>query len=1376
MDLNDWGLDDLKNECGIHGLEAEGEKMEIIRRLRQYFASQASNVGNNNNTTMNQVPSVNATVNAEIRDYNTEENQSVISNIEFNERHNVGIGLSLRDIQDSIDEFSGDDGKSVISWLRNFGEHCEILDMTMLQKFVFAKKMLRGSAKSFINCEARPRNYIDLVRALKKEFGASTNSALVHQQLAKRKKKPNETYRQYIYAMLDIASQANVETEAVITYIVDGLEGHPRHKANLYEARSIDSLKEKLRVYELIQSKIPQDKNKHSNSDKKDENKNEKKSSSEKSSEKVNRCYNCGDKKHSFFECPNKEKGPKCFKCNNYGHKSRDCSEPVKSGQSKVNILNSNKMYKDVYLNDAKLNALIDTGSEITVIREDIFREKKLGKFDKTDKVICGIGSTLKAIGVFKCKIRIDECEFEVNCHVISEKNVPELIVGMNLLNAANVSINSTGVYVKYSGEQKSNVIESETVENKTEMDQAIHEMLNCFHISEFERGMSDLSHILDKSVKDEIVNIIQRYEPKPIKPSPVEMKIILSDESPVYQRPRRLPPIEKAEVENQVQQWIKDGIVKPSSSDYASPIVLVNKKDGSKRVCVDFRQLNKKVYRDRYPLPNIEEQIDMLQSGKFFTTLDLTNGFFHVSVDKQCTKYLAFVTPNGQYEFLKVPFGFCNSPAVFQRFINMIFRDLIAKGYVLIYMDDIIIIAKTIKEAIERLLMVLKIAAEFNLNIKWKKCQFLQAKIEFLGYEVEDGHVRSSPLKTRDVHKFPEPKTTQQIHSFLGLAGYFRKFIKDFALIAKPLSDLLRKDQKFQFSELQRASFTQLKTLICERPVLSIFRYGAETELHTDASKWALGAILMQRDFDDGKMHPIRYLSIKTTETEEIWQSYELEVLAIIKAVRKFRVYLLGHPFTVVTDCKAFQTTMQSTTSPKVARWAIDLQEFDCKFVHRPGSQMQHVDALSRIHLIRQESVQKNFKIAQESDDHIKAIIEVLKQKPYNDFVMHNGLLCKFIDGEYIIVVPENMQYELIRRIHEQGHFKTKKMEEVIKREYFIPKLQDKITDCVRNCVTCILAERKSGKQEGLLHPIPKESFPLDTLHLDHLGPMPSTNKNYNYILTIIDAFSKFVWIFPTKTVTAQESVNKVKTLTAVFGNPKRIICDHGTSFTAEVFKEHCSSENIELVFTTVGVPRGNGQVERIHRIIISVLAKLSIDNPEKWYSHVEKVQQYLNKTYQRSIDTSPFELMIGVQMNTKDDVKIAELIDKEIIDEFKADRDELRVKAKQQIQQIQEENCQTYNAKRKQATQYKVGELVAIKRTQFGTGMKLRPKFFGPYEITKVKGNDRYDVRKVGSHGGPGLTSTSADNMKAWPTVAFFQYDSSGADENVEWPNVEC
>ncbi|GBM25478.1 Retrovirus-related Pol polyprotein from transposon 17.6 [Araneus ventricosus] len=427
-------------------------------------------------------------------------------------------------------------------------------------------------------------------------------------------------------------------------------------------------------------------------------------------------------------------------------------------------------------------------------------------------------------------------------------------------------------------------------------------------------------------------------------------MNIVLQDQIPVCQRARRLSFPEKQKVNEKITDWLNQGIIRESSSDYCSPLVLRRKKDGNFRLCIDYCKLNAKTVKDRYPLPLIEEVLDQLPSGKFFSTTDLKNGFFHMEMEEDSKKFTSFVTHDGQYGFNEVPFGLCNSPSIFQRFINHVFRDLLKESIVIIYMDGIIIPSIDELDGIKRLSRVLQTASEYGLELNLKKCNFLKSKIEFLGYIIENGKISPSLEKTVAIQNFPEPKSVKQIQSFIGLTGYFRKFVQNYALIDKPLSDVLRDNTEFYFGPEQKSAFQTLKQKLSENPVLHIFKQGAKLELHTDASKFGYGAILFQQS-DDNKFHPIHYMSKKTSSQEEKYSSYELEVLAIIEALKKFRYYLTGSKFRIITYCSAFQKTMSKTQlTSKIARWALFLEDFNYEIVHCPGKQMKHVDCLSRI------------------------------------------------------------------------------------------------------------------------------------------------------------------------------------------------------------------------------------------------------------------------------------------------------------------------------------------------------------------------------------------------------------------------------------------
>ncbi|GBO29901.1 hypothetical protein AVEN_249386-1 [Araneus ventricosus] len=349
----------------------------------------------------------------------------------------------------------------------------------------------------------------------------------------------------------------------------------------------------------------------------------------------------------------------------------------------------------------------------------------------------------------------------------------------------------------------------------------------------------------------------------------------------------------------------------------------------------------------------------------------------------------------------------------------------------------------------------------------------------------------------------------------------------------------------------------------------------------------------------------------------------------------------------------------------------------------------------------------------AQEADERIHLLKTLVEKGLRDDHLIKENVLYLHDGGRELIFVPEAMELEIIRGIHKNGHFAAQKTEDLLKRDFYISNVKMKIEQVITNCVECILCNRKRGKEE------------------------------------------------------AAEALQKFKIQQAIFANPSRIISDKGSAFTSKDFEDYCKDKGIQHIQITTGVPRANGQIERMHGTHIPVLAKLSVDDPAKWFKFAPDVQRIINSTVSRSAKFTPFELMTGVKMRNKDDLKIKEILDEEYMNSIIQEKETIREEAKANIFKVQEENRRKYNRRRATAPIYKINDLVAIKRTQLGGGLKLKPKFLGPYKVVKIKPHDRYDVAKVGSHEGPAATTTSADHMKPWS-------DACSEDLTCRWPSV--
>ncbi|CAH0723337.1 unnamed protein product, partial [Brenthis ino] len=426
------------------------------------------------------------------------------------------------------------------------------------------------------------------------------------------------------------------------------------------------------------------------------------------------------------------------------------------------------------------------------------------------------------------------------------------------------------------------------------------------------------------------------------------------------------------------------------------------------------------------------------------------------------------------------MPFGLANAPSIFQRTMNKILAEAKIK-YALIYMDDVLIPAKSYSEGISRLREVLSLLQKGGLTLKLSKCHFFYDKIDFLGFEVSANGIRPGYQKTLAISEFPKPKNIHDIRRFIGLTSFFRRFIKNFAIIARPLTDLLKKNFSWNWTDQQENSFITLKSKLVERPILALYDQKLETELHTDASKIGIAGILLQKGADN-LLRPVAYYSRKNTSEEQRMHSFEQETLAVISSLNRFRVYLLGIKFKIVTDCSALRTTFtKRDLIPRIARWWIQFQEFDCEIEYRPGNKMGHVDALSRgpvndsnpdtdlqILDVLNFTTEDWIATIQNNDEEIKRIKEILESKNtkdtvdiYNNYQLKglqtNCKVYRNIDGGIRWVVPRGVRWQILRMNHDDiGHFGFEKTLERVRSTYWFPKMRKFIKKYCNSCLEC--------------------------------------------------------------------------------------------------------------------------------------------------------------------------------------------------------------------------------------------------------------------------------------------------------------------------------
>lgn len=849
-----------------------------------------------------------------------------------------------------------------------------------------------------------------------------------------------------------------------------------------------------------------------------------------------------------------------------------------------------------------------------------------------------------------------------------------------------------------------------------------------------------------------------------------MEMTIELKENQTFTYRPYRMSLSEKQTVKEVVADLLEAGIIRESNSPFSSPIVLVKKKDGSSRMCVDYRKLNNLTVKDRFPLPRIDDQIDKMHGSAWFTTLDLISGYHQVPVAKESKAYTSFVTPDGQYEYNRMPFGLCNAPSVFQRLMNKLFTHF--KDLAAVYLDDMLIPSATPEQNLEKLEKVLKILEMEGLTLNPEKCKFLYTSVSYLGFEIAENGVKPGAEKVSAIKNFPTPKDVHNIRQFIGLTGYFRHFVNNYATVAEPLTRLTRKSIKWEWGAEQEFAFNQMKQILTCKPVLKIYSPEAKTEVHTDASSRGLGGILLQRHQD--KMHPVFYYSRQTANAETKYHSYELETLAVVETLKKFRVYLLDKDFVVVTDCNALKAAWSKRDLlPRIARWWLLLQEYHFTVEYRPGTKMKHVDALSRNPDPTEPSSLTEYAVmriepadwvlsAQLTDAKIQQVLDILSKPPqtdyerqiYKNYALRNDRLYRITVRGLQWVVPKGMRQRVVRASHDDmGHFSLEKTLDVLCNHYWFPNMKAYVEKYISCCVACIYSKPLSGRKEGYLHPIDKVPVPFHTVHIDHLGPFNKSGKGNRYLIVLVDAFTKYVLMKAVKSTKTKCVTKFLEYVFSVYGIPTRLVDDRGTSFTSTAFQNFCKGKGVVQIKNAVATPRANGQVERYNRTILSSLA--AYEDDINWDTYVARVQFAINNTIHKDTRKTPNELLMGYRPRGGSD---AILLNEVVVDEQQQNLDQIRLQAAERIRANQAKNKVRFDAKRKAPNRYKIGDLVAIEKASRGGGAsnKLVPKFDGPMVVKEILPNDRYHVSDLsGSHRrnkGAYDNVIAVDHIKPW------------------------
>ncbi|CAK8685090.1 unnamed protein product [Clavelina lepadiformis] len=818
-------------------------------------------------------------------------------------------------------------------------------------------------------------------------------------------------------------------------------------------------------------------------------------------------------------------------------------------------------------------------------------------------------------------------------------------------------------------------------------------------HLQAIEEGV-DLGTKLSKSERREVLNLLSKHwkcfstsQFDLGKTDLIEHHVDIGTSAPVRQPHRRIPPRDKRQVEEILTEMEKQGLIRTSTSPWSSAIVLVRKKSGELRFCVDYRRVNDLMKKNSFPIPRVDESLDELSSNIYFSTLDLRSGYWQIPMNHRSREVTAFTTHMGLYEWNVMPMGLSNSAATFQRLMHIVLNGLEWRG-ALAYLDDVIVYGRTFVEHMSRLSDVLSRLEEAGLTLKPSKCSLFQESVKFLGHKISKEGVMCDAEKVEAVANWPIPRTVKHVRQFVGLTSYYRKFIPNYAKIASPLHKLTEKNKKFQWTEEHQDAFATLKRLLCTAPVLAYPNYDKPFILDTDASDNAIGAVLSQ--VIDDRERVISYCSRSLGKAEKNYSTTRKELLAVVWATKLNRCHLLGQKFLLRTDHASLRWLWQSKELyGQCARWIEHLAEYNFELLHRPGQKHKNADALSRrpnegtqvnlpykwhdqqVATSLEDSKQTVNNIdlrgnigflpnevlnLQEEDAEIAPALRWLqsgKRPPYKQVKnlsrMTKHLWAQFgnlhtFDGPvywtnsnrslpgthcYRLITPEPMRLSVLQSLHDcvlgGAHLGLTKTCHKVEEKFYWPGWRQDTEKYCRNCDLCQRNKKPPAEPRARLVPS-TEDRAMQRVEIDVVGPLPMTSSSFQYILVACDLFTKYVRAWPMRNQTAKTTADILfHRWFTVHGVPDVIHSDRGGNFESEVFKELLRLMGCSKTRTTSYHPQGNGGVERNNKTIITMLRNYVQEDQRSWDQALSAVVAAYNASVHDSTGVSPHFLLTG-------------------------------------------------------------------------------------------------------------------------------------------------
>lgn len=895
---------------------------------------------------------------------------------------------------------------------------------------------------------------------------------------------------------------------------------------------------------------------------------------------------------------------------------------------------NDARPYACVQIDNFTLYGLLDSGSAVSILGTKLYHKfEQEGvplHVDHNITVSAAGGQLMTSIGYMHLPIH-----FEGDFHIIKAFVVPDisidLVLGIDFWHEFNIfpkhltSITFSNAAVLNASISEARPASIQAYDNLTESEKLVaDDVISQFSdISSERRGLGETSM--------------------------VSHRIDTGDSEPVRQRYYRLSPEKQRILADQVDEMLALDVIEKCESAWSSPVLIVTKKNGEPRFCLDSRKLNSVTKKDAYNLPYISEILDNLRDARYLSSIDLSKAFWQVPIVPEDREKTAFYVPNrGTFCFKRTAFGLTNAPATQQRLVDLLFREFDLKVFA--YLDDIIVVSNDFNSHVSLLLRVLGKLKQANLTINLDKCQFFRSQLKYLGYVVDSCGLRTDPEKVKAILNYPTPSCRKDIKRFLGTATWYRRFVPNFSTIAGPLNKLTSSKKggpPFVWSAEADAAFKRLKECLVSAPILSCPDYDKAFEVHTDASNYGVGAMLTQTI--DGKEHPIAYMSKSLSAAEKNYSITERETLAVVIALEHWRCYLEnGKPFTVYTDHSALKWFLSlKNPTGRLARWGVRLSSFNLEFKHRRGVDNVIPDALSRAPV---SAIGTSGSSLVTTDSWYKNIFNSCQSKPqsFSNFIIKDGRLFRRGKSNHPLssefswkeVVPSELREQIIQENHAEptaGHLGVYKTYHRLALRYYWPGMYSDVAKFVAACDKCLAYKAQNHQTLGEMGRPKQCSRPFQMISIDLMGPLPVTRKQNSYIFVVTCCFTKFCLIFPLRSATAS-AVTKIleDSVFLVHGVPQTILLDNGSQFISKLTESLFQRYKVPNVFFTPKYTPQVNLVERHNRTIITCLSTFVNNDHRSWDTFIPKVQFALNNSRCEVTSYSPSFLVFGRELVT--------------------------------------------------------------------------------------------------------------------------------------------